>query len=212
MPSFRSVAVPVRLDLRATLRPVTFPWGRWTPQGWVRPMRTPDGPATLRVRRGADGVSGEAWGAGADWVLERLEAWVGLEDRPEAFQPEHPALADIHRRRLGVRFARTSLVFEAALVAVLGQKVTGKEAAAGLRGMMRRFSGPAPGPFEGLRLPPDPDQIAAAPYHSFHDLGVEKRRADTVRSLAAEAGRIDALAARESAVAGEYLGRFRGIG
>ncbi|MDX1448612.1 MAG: DNA-3-methyladenine glycosylase 2 family protein, partial [Acidimicrobiia bacterium] len=48
--------------------------------------------------------------------------------------------------------------------------------------------------------------------HSFHDLGVEKRRADTVRRLAAEAGRIDALAEREPAVAGEYLRRFRGIG
>lgn len=212
MSSIRSVAVSARLDLRATLSPVTFPWGRWTPEGWVRPLRSPAGPVTLRVRRDTDGVHGEAWGPGADWILDRLEDWTGLHDQPEEFETDHPQIADLHRRRLGVRFARTSLVFEAAMVAVVAQKVTGKEAAAGLRGMMRKFSGPAPGPFEGLRLPPDAEQIAAAPYHAFHDLGVERRRADTLRVLAARAARLDRLSEVNSDEAGEYLRRFPGVG
>ena len=212
MESTRSVEVSGRLDLRATLGPVTFPWGRWAPDGWVRPLRSPAGPVTLRVRRDADGVHGEAWGLGADWILARLEQWTGLCDRPESFQPDHPQLADLHRRRLGVRFARTSLVFEAAMVAVLAQKVTGKEAAAGLRGLMRRFSEPAPGPFDGLRLPPAAEQIAAAPYHAFHDLGVERRRADTLRGLAARAVRLDRLSEVDSEEAGSYLRRFPGVG
>lgn len=212
MSSSRSVEVSGRLDLRATLGPVTFPWGRWTADGWLRPLRSPVGPATLRVRRDASGVHGEAWGPGAEWILDRLDDWIGLGDDPELFQPEHPQVADLHRRSLGVRFARTSLVFEAAMVAVLAQKVTGKEAAAGLRGMMRRFSEPAPGPFDGLWLSPDPEQIAAVPYHAFHDLGVERRRADTLRGLAARAARIDRLAEVESGEAAGYLRRFPGVG
>jgi 3-methyladenine DNA glycosylase/8-oxoguanine DNA glycosylase len=207
----RTISFEGRLDLRATLGPITFAWGRWTDRGWVRPVRTPAGPVTLLVRRDGGGIHGSAWGEGAEWVLHHLDGWVGLRDDPENFVTSGP-LGELHRRRLGVRFARTGLVFEAALVAVLAQKVTGKEAALGLRGLMSRFSAPAPGPFERLVLPPDPTLLAAAPYHSFHDLGIEKRRSDTVRRLAAEADRVDRLASLPSDAAGVALGRFRGVG
>lgn len=207
----RTISFEGRLDLRSTLRPITFPWGRWTDQGWVRPARTPAGSATLLVRRDRGGIHGTAWGDGADWVLDRLDGWVGLRDHPESFVGSG-RLADLHRRRLGVRFACTELVFEAALVAVLGQKVTGNEAARGLRGLMTRFSELAPGPFERLVLPPDPTLLAAAPYHDYHDLGIEKRRSDTVRRLAAEAVRIDQLASASPEAAGVFLRRFRGVG
>ncbi|MEX2279702.1 MAG: DNA-3-methyladenine glycosylase 2 family protein [Acidimicrobiia bacterium] len=201
-----------RLNLRATLRPITFSWGRWLSSGWVRPARTPEGPVTLQVSRDDTGIRGEAWGEGAAWILDRLEGWVGLGDDPESFVPEHPLIADLHRRHLGVRFARTGLVFESAVAAVLAQKVTGKEAVAGLRGLSVRFSHPAPGPFEGLMLPPDPDRLAAAPYHAYHDLGIEKRRADTVRRLAIDAVPIDRLAAATPAQTGVFLRRYTGVG
>ena len=208
----RDIGVDGALDLRATLRPITFPWGRFTQSGWVRPLRTPDGPATLLVRRDSTGIIGEAWGAGTLWVLDRLEGWVGLADDPTSFMTDHPLVGDLVRRNPGVRFARTSLVYEAALVAVLAQKVTGKEANGGLRGLMRRFSEPAPGPFDGLVLPPDPGPMAEAPYHLFHDLGIERRRAETVRRVATEADRLDRLAELPVATAGEWLRRIRGVG
>ena len=208
----RLVAVQDRLDLRATLRPITFPWGRFTPTGWVRPMRTPIGPATLHVRRDSLGIHGEAWGEGSEWVLDRLGSWMGLDDHPESFVPDHPMIAELHRRRLGVRFARTGLVFEAALVAVLAQKVTGKEAARGVRGLMARFSEPAPGPLTGLTLPPDPRRLADVPYHALHDLGIEKRRSDTLGRLSAAADRLDRTAALASDDAGRVLRRFPGVG
>jgi 3-methyladenine DNA glycosylase/8-oxoguanine DNA glycosylase len=207
----RTIPYEGRLDLRSTLRSITFPWGRWTDQGWVRPMRTPVGQATLVVRRDADGIHGSAWGEGADWVLGCLDGWVGLRDDPGSFVASG-RLGELHRRRIGVRFATTGLVFEAVLVAVLAQKVTGKEAALGLRGLMARFSEPAPGPFEGLVLPPDPTYMASAPYHAYHDLGIEKRRADIVRRLATEAARLDRLASVTSGEAGAALGRYRGVG
>lgn len=178
----------------------------------MRPMRTPAGSATVRVRRDADGVHGEAWGDGAGWILDRLEGWVGLSDDPSSFEPDAPAIRELHRRQLGVRFARTELVFEAALVAVLAQKVTGKEASRGLRGLMARFSESAPGPFERLRLPPDPQRLAREPYHSYHDLGVEKRRADTLRLLASQASDLDGLAAAPSQEADTRLQRIPGVG
>ena len=211
MPS-RTIPVEGRLDLRATLSPITFPWGRWLSSGWVRPTRTPEGPATLAVRRDAAGVHGEAWGPGAEWMLHRLPRWVGLEDEPSEFTPDHPILLDLHRRHLGLRFARTDLVFEACLVAVLAQKVTGKEASSGLRGLVRRFSDAAPGPFEGLALPPDPERLATAPYHTFHDLGIERRRTDTFRRLAADAVRIDRLAEVDPRSAEAHLRRYPGVG
>lgn len=208
----RTIPFEGRLDLRATLRPITFPWGRWAPDGWVRPMRTPMGSATVRIRRDADGIHGEAWGDGAGWILDRLEGWVGLTDDPASFEPDEPAILELHRRRLGVRFARTELVFEAALVAVLAQKVTGKEASRGLRGLMERFSDPAPGPFERLRLPPDPQCLAREPYHSYHDLGIEKRRADTLRRLAQQASDLDSLAAAPSHEVDARLQQIPGVG
>ena len=143
--------------------------------------------------------------------MDRLDGWVGLRDNPESFVGSG-RLGELHRRRLGVRFACTELVFEAALVAVLGQKVTGKEATLGLRGLMGRFSELAPGPFETLVLPPDPTLLASAPYHSSHDLGIEKKRTDTVRRLAAEAVKLDTLASEPSDAAGIFMRRIRGVG
>ncbi|MEX1004915.1 MAG: DNA-3-methyladenine glycosylase 2 family protein [Acidimicrobiia bacterium] len=207
----RTIRFEARLDLRSTLKPITFPWGRFTDRGWVRPTRTPAGSATLLVRRDGDGIHGSAWGDGAEWVLDRLDGWVGLRDDPESFVPSG-RLGELHRRRLGVRFACTGLVFEAALVAVLAQKVTGKEAVLGLRGLMARFSESAPGPYKQLVLPPDPALLATAPYHSFHDLGIEKRRSDTVRRLAAESVRVDQMAAMPSEAAAVALRRFPGVG
>ena len=207
----RTIPFEGRLDLRSTLRPITFPWGRWTDEGWVRSARTPVGPATLLVRRDRGGIHGAAWGDGAEWLLDRLDGWVGLRDDPESFVGSG-RLRELHRRRLGVRFACTELVFEAALVAVLGQKVTGKEATLGLRGLMARFSELAPGPFESLVLPPDPTLLSSAPYHALHDLGIEKKRSDTVRRLAAEAEKLDTLASEPSHAAGSFMRRIRGVG
>jgi 3-methyladenine DNA glycosylase/8-oxoguanine DNA glycosylase len=208
----RLVPVDAPLSLRATLGPATLTWGVFLPDGWWRPMRTPDGPATLHVRRAPTGVVGTAWGDGAGWILDRLPGWIGLDDEPGGFAPRHPAVAELHRRNRGARFCRTGLMFDALAYAVLGQKVTGKESRNGLRGLARRFSDPAPGPVDGLRLPPDPERVAAAPYHEFHDLGIEKRRTDTLRRLAGDVRRIEQLAEVPPAEARAALERYPGVG
>lgn len=207
----RTITVDVPLDLRATLRSVSGVWARHAPDGWYRPMRTPEGPATLHVSRDRSGVHGRAWGEGSGWVIDRLDRWVGLGDRPEEFVTDHPLLSRLHRRSIGRRFGATGLVFEALLVAISAQKVTGKEAAMAMRTMARVMSDPAPGPLP-LRLPPDPERIAVARYHDFHRMRMERKRADTLIAAARDAARIERLADVPSRDARQYLERLRGVG
>lgn len=208
----RDIRVDVPLDLRRTLAPIGLAWGRFEPDGWWRAARTPDGPATLRVSRPGASVRCEAWGPGAGWMLDRVPDWIGLTDALEAFATDHPVVGPLARRHRGMRFGRTGLVTEAAIVAVAGQKVTGRESSAGLRGLARRWSDPAPGPHPALRLPPDPERIAGAPYHAFHDLGIEKRRADVLRRVAREADRLDRTAPLGSDRTRGLLARIPGVG
>lgn len=192
-----TLVVEVPLDLRATLRPLSSPWGRFQPDGWWRPFRTPEGPATLHLRRDAHGIHARLWGRGSDWLAGRLGVLVGLADHPEDFVTDHPLVGSLHRRHPGLRFGATGLVFEAAVRAVVAQKVTGKEAGRSLRGLIAAFGEPAPGPEPGLRVPPDPSRLAEAPYHRLHPLGIERRRAETLRRLATAASRLEGLGAAD---------------
>jgi 3-methyladenine DNA glycosylase/8-oxoguanine DNA glycosylase len=206
-----SLSLPIdgALDLRATLRPLN---GTFSPDGWWLTARTPDGPASLRVRRTRDRVLGDVWGEGGTWLSARLGRICGLLDDPSSFSTDHPIVAELHHRHPGSRFGRTGLVFDALVNGIVGQKVTGHEAHAAIYGLTRRFGDPAPGPNQNLRLPPDPVRVAEAPYWEFHDLHLEKRRADVLRTVAASATRIEALAGAYPAEAEKVLLGFPGIG
>lgn len=195
-------------DLRRTLAPLG---GYFRPDGWWKPMRTPAGPATVHLRRAGTVVESRAFGPGAPSALALVVGLVGSDDDPATFVTDHPVVAQLARQHPGWRFGRSGLVFEALLRAIVAQKVTGKEAARSGRALGRRFSEPAPGP-EDLRLPPDPERLAEAPYYEYHPLGIEQRRADTIRGAAREAVRIDQLADVSANDARVYLERFPGIG
>jgi 3-methyladenine DNA glycosylase/8-oxoguanine DNA glycosylase len=154
---------------------------------------------------------GDAWGAGSGWLLDRLGAIGGLEDDPTRFVTSHPVVSVLHRHNPGLRFGRTALVFDALVTAICAQKVTGTEARRAVRGLRARFSARAPGPDESLMLPPDPVAMATAPYHEYHVLHLEKRRADLLRRVAARAIGIDALADEEPGDAATSLEAIRGI-
>ena len=208
--SHRFVQLSASIRLRSTLAPLSLGWGVFDTDGWWRAFRTPEGGATLRISRAGDSVAGEGWGRGANWVLDRLPDLVGAGDDGD-FRTDHP-LIDRLQRSDPSRFGRTGLVVEAMVFAILGQKVTRQEAAVALRGISRRYSERAPGPRDDLWLPPEPDSLAAAPYHAFHALGVEKRRADTLRRVAARAARLEAAANDPPEAAGALMCRFPGVG
>ena len=69
---------------------------------------------------------------------------------------------------------------------VIAQKVTGQEAFSAWRRLVRLLSGPAPGQ-AGLMLPPAPEDLAILPAYRYHPLGMERRRAETVRRVASRA-------------------------
>ena len=192
-------AVAERLDLRVTLgihaRGRGDPSMRFEVSGaaW-RATRTPDGPATLFIEAGDGTVRARAWGPGCTWALAGLEGLLGLDDEPGALVPRHPAVEAAVRRSPGLRIGRTRAVLEALLPAILEQKVTGDEARRALRGLARAYGEDAPGP-PGLRLLPAPEVLATLPYHAFHPLGLERRRAELIRAVCRDAARLERLGA-----------------
>jgi 3-methyladenine DNA glycosylase/8-oxoguanine DNA glycosylase len=137
---------------------------------------------------------------------------VGLDDDRTGFEPSHhPLVAELDRRNRGIRLGRTGAVLEALIPAILEQKVTGREAWRGIRGIVRRWGEPAPGPF-GLRLLPDPAVLAGVPYHEFHPFGIERRRADLLRRVCDRAGRLEEILTMPREAADARLRAVPGIG
>jgi 3-methyladenine DNA glycosylase/8-oxoguanine DNA glycosylase len=186
------------LDLRRTLAPLGRGPGdrtiRFAPGRAWRATRTPDGPASMAIAQLADEIVVEAWGPGADRALDGVPELLGLTDAPEVAIWGHPLLARLALRFPGVRIPRSRAVLESLVPAILEQKVIGQEARRALLGLVRVHGEPAPGPAEwGLRLPPRPETLAGLPYYTYHPFGVERRRADLIRRVAARAAWFEAI-------------------
>ena len=146
----------------------------------------------MRVRIGRDHVVAQAWGPGAKEGLDTVASLVGERDDPTALVPRDSFVADLARRLPGLRLTSGAPLYETLLFSILGQKVTSFEARRSFGMLIRRFGEPAPGPL-GLMLPPPPAKLARTPYWAFHALGIERRRAETIRAAAAAAHRFDSL-------------------
>jgi 3-methyladenine DNA glycosylase/8-oxoguanine DNA glycosylase len=157
-----------------------------------RATRTPLGLATERVRLSSAGaVLVDAWGPGAEWLVERAPELCGALDHPDTFQPDQPLLRLLVHSHPGLRIGRTAAVFETAMIVTLEQRVATRDAWRSWWLMVRALSEPAPGPFPGLWAPPSPERIAHTPYEVFHRFGIERRRADVLRRLAIVARRLE---------------------
>lgn len=188
------------LDLRATLGGIghggsdpsfraqsddVIWWATWTP----------DGPGTLRLSRrtstpaARSEVLAVAWGAGAGWLLGGVPVLLGERDDRTGFDAAaHPLVADLDRRFPGLRVPRTRRVFEAAVSAVLSQKVTGREASDSWRTLVRRYGTAAPGPAPAdLFVPPASQVWRRLAGHDLMAAGVTPDRARTVQAVAAVA-------------------------
>ncbi|MEU6760483.1 DNA-3-methyladenine glycosylase 2 family protein [Streptomyces sp. NPDC046685] len=190
------------------------PTFRTTPDGSVwKASQTPLGPATLRVCHPGTQVRAEAWGPGADWLLERLPALLGADDDPAAFVPRHRLLHASHRRRPGLRLTRTGLVMESLIPTVLEQKVTADEAYRAWRRLVRQYGEPAPGPRTvDLYVMPTPRTWAMIPSWDWHKAGVDSKRSATIVQAARVANRLEEAAAMELAQATARLEAVPGIG
>ncbi|MEV8534432.1 DNA-3-methyladenine glycosylase 2 family protein [Streptomyces sp. NPDC051211] len=209
------------VDLGLTLGPLrrgpTDPTFRTTPDGSVwRATLTPTGPATLRVSARDGRVDAEAWGPGADWVLDTLPALLGADDDPAAFTPRHRLVHASHRRRPGLRLTRTGLVMESLIPVILEQKVTVEEAYRAWRRLVRQYGEPAPGPAaavpEGLYVMPAPETWRRIPSWDWHTAGVDQKRSGTILRAVRVAPRLEEAAAMPPADAARRLELVPGIG
>jgi 3-methyladenine DNA glycosylase/8-oxoguanine DNA glycosylase len=203
------------VDLRLTLGPLQRgrrdPSTQVTRDGAWRATRTPEGVATLHLRRDGTGFVARAWGPGARWALEWAPDLLGAADDVHDFTPTDTVVRGLHRRLRGLRLPRTGVVIEALVPSILEQKVAGIEARRSYAQIVRRYGEPAPGPV-ALRLPPDPDRLAALPYWAFHPVGVEQRRADTIRRACAQASRLERAAMLPAPAARRLLMSVPGVG
>ncbi|MFF7780801.1 DNA-3-methyladenine glycosylase family protein [Streptomyces tanashiensis] len=218
VPVPRSLDTAQDLDLGLTLGPLrrgpADPTFRATPDGSVwRTGRTPDGAGTLRVRIEGGRAAAEAWGPGADWLLDRLPALLGAEDDPAAFVPRHKLLLATHRRRPGLRLTRTGLVLESLIPSVLEQKVTTNEAYGSWRVLVRKFGEPAPGPApEGMYVMPDARTWTQIPSWEWHRANVDGKRAATIVRAARVAARLEEAVEMDGPAARRRLELIPGIG
>jgi 3-methyladenine DNA glycosylase/8-oxoguanine DNA glycosylase len=200
------------IDLPLTLSPIAHGRGdptiRFGPDGIWRAMRTPDGPATIRLRAVATGVEVAAWGEGAAHAVAGAADLIGANDDPSLLEPHHRLIGELVHRFPGLRLPRTNGPFEALLPAICEQKVAGVEARAAFRGIIATHGEDAPGP-GNLRLQPTPAALAALPYFAFHRFGLERRRADLIRRTAQLAPRIVRATPAEAYA---RLGAVPGIG
>lgn len=207
------------LDLGLTLGPLrrgpADPTFQVTPDGSVwRASRTPAGPGTIRVRVEGEGAAAEAWGPGADWLLERLPALLGAEDDPAAFVPRHRVVAVTARARAaGLRLTRTGLVLESLIPSVLEQKVTSTEAYRSWRTLVKAYGEPAPGPVpDGMHVMPDARTWATIPSWEWHRANVDGKRSATIVRAARVAARLEEAAGMPPAEARGRLELVPGIG
>ncbi|HEY3062351.1 MAG TPA: DNA-3-methyladenine glycosylase 2 family protein [Chloroflexota bacterium] len=157
-----------------------------------RATRTPLGPTTERITLATDGtVNVEAWGDGAEWLLERAPALCGAHDDATSFTPADALLQRLAHEHAGLRLGRTGAVFEAALGIVVEQRVASPDAWESWRWLVYSLGERAPGPKPGLWVPPSPERIAHTPYEVFHRFGVERRRADVLKRLGVVARRLE---------------------
>jgi len=218
VPATRVCTAAEPIELRTTLgslcRGRGDPAHRFGPDGrfWLA-ATTPHGPGTLAVSAAGCAVTGQAWGAGADWLLDRLPALCGVHDDWSGLDVvAHPVLAAVRRHNPGLRLTSSGLVMDALVPAILEQRVTGIEARGAYRGLVRRFGTPAPGPYPDLRVPPTPRALLEVPTWSWHRLGVDLARQRAIRAAATVAHRVEECATLPEAEAAARLRLIPGVG
>jgi 3-methyladenine DNA glycosylase/8-oxoguanine DNA glycosylase len=209
----------VAVDVVRTLAPLGRgrgdPTHRLTDDGALwRTSAMPTGPVTYRLtQRGLHEVCCQAWGPGAAELVAGLPDLLGGRDLAVGFEPGHPLLADAAARVPGLRVPRTGRVVEALVPAVLEQKVTGKQARAAFRWLVRRHGAAAPGPApEGMRVPPTAQVWRHVPSWEWHRAGVDPKRSRTVCEAVRVAPRLEEAVGMSPAEAVRRLCAVPGIG
>jgi len=217
----RRLALDEPIDLRRTLGVLRHGPGDPTicsraDGSFWRGVRTPIGPATVRLvcAAGDATVTAQAWGDGAGWCLETLPDLLGARDNRAGFVPGLDLLHRLHTTFTGWRLAYTGLVFESLVPAIFEQKVTGAEAFASYRRLLRQIGEPAPGPGSelGLVVAPEPRGWLDVPVWDFHLAGLGPERRDALLAAARVAPLLERAGSAGAVDLDVALRGVRGIG
>ena len=205
-----------RLPERLTLSPLRN--GRFDPtirldagEFW-RATLTPHGAATVHVDWRDGTVRSRAWGPGADWVLATVPYLVGDHDEPVSFTEAHPLVLRAQHRLGDLRIGASRTLYHDLLPTILGQRITAREAYQQWQRLCTRLGEQAPGPRPDLRLPPTPERLAATPSWWFHPLGIERKRAEPLITVAKNAHHLWQWAEQPSHECARRLNLLPGIG
>lgn len=185
----------------------------WTATSFSKAVLTPVGPGLMFVDWSTAGqVSAEAWGAGAEWLLDHLPHWLGHHDDVTGFDPTQ----DDRINRLWKRTGRSPMgslgfIWQELALVILGQRVSSNEALKSWNRLCTLWGSPAPGPGD-LLLPPEPSVIAQLPYTDLHAINVERRRADALTLAAKRASRLEEAAGMNPDDAVARLSALPGLG
>ena len=101
-------------------------------------------------------------------------------------------------------------MLHALVPSVFEQKITGTEAFRAYAALLRAHGEPAPGPRRPAPSAATPRRWPSLPYHAYHPIGIERRRAEVVRRAAARATWLESSASAEEAT--RRLTSLPGIG
>lgn len=146
---------------------------------------TPQGPGTVHIQQWRIPTPVvTTYGPAADWLRTRGLELLGTRDTIPAIQAVHPEVGQAQKNFGHLLLGRSNTPYHELLHAVLAQRVTSIEAIRQWHHIVRHHGSVAPGPNATLFVPPEPDVLASLPYHAFHTFGVERKRADTIISVA----------------------------
>ncbi|KAA0021746.1 DNA-3-methyladenine glycosylase 2 family protein [Antrihabitans cavernicola] len=209
--------VPVNLAL--TLGPLQRgrgdPCHQRTSDGALwRASRMDSGAVTYRLtQHGRNEIHSRAWGSGAAEFADQLPRMLCLDEDSSDFRPDHPKIAEAHRRFPDLRMLRTGRVLESLIPAILEQKVHGIAARRSWRELVRRYGEPAPGPAPaGMYIPPTADAWRHIPSWVFHRANVDPQRSKTIVLAARMADRLEEAVDMTREQAQQRLRLVPGIG
>ena len=114
-----------------------------------------------------------------DCLLRRL---VGSDQTHLPWRIAHEAVRRAAKQHQALRIAGNGEVFPELVKAVLGQRITARDAAAQWARLVRTTGRLLEHPWgEPLWSTPDPDAVCSLSVADFHRMGVERRRAHTIR-------------------------------
>jgi 3-methyladenine DNA glycosylase/8-oxoguanine DNA glycosylase len=215
-PESTEIPVPLGYDLYGSFVMQRFgrsdPTARKADGRFVKSAASPEGPVTVELSSRERGkVLARAWGPGAAYALARVPAWVGAEDRPEAFVHDSEVLRRLSKAKPGLRLGRSPFPYDLHAALVFQQRVTFAEAAESFRRIALKYGQRAPGPFETVIFPPH-DVLRRIPSYEYRRLGVDSKRVTALLEATRLAPRVLKAAEGGLDAARKYLLLIPGTG